>query len=210
VINLVAWFVHRELTATGNRENANCFSIDSYIAFVGDRFGFPQSRLSCAMSQRAPFSLKVFAARFAFFFCIWLTVADWKIADAPVGVAASVFALWISLTLMPPGDVDIRLVPLAKLTFRLLSCSIIAGVDVARRALLPRLDLNPGLVAVPLTLEPGDCRNLFLLYQSLQPGSLPAGAESGQLQVHCLDVGRPVIDGVAADEDLFKKAIGRG
>jgi multicomponent Na+:H+ antiporter subunit E len=164
------------------------------------------------MSQRAPFSLKVFAARFAFFFCIWLTVANWKIADTPVGVAASALALWISLPLMPPGDVNLRLrlVPLARLTFRLLNCSIIAGVDVARRALLPRLDLNPGFVAVPLTLQPGDCRNVFLLYQSLQPGTLPTGAEGGQLQVHCLDIGRPVLDGVAADEDLFKKAIGRG
>jgi multicomponent Na+:H+ antiporter subunit E len=111
---------------------------------------------------------------------------------------------------MPRGDVSLRLVPLAVLAFRLLSFSIIAGIDVARRALLPRLDLNPGLVAVPLTLEPATSRNAFLVYQSLQPGTLPTGAEGDELQVHCLDTSQPVVESVAADEALLKKAIDRG
>jgi multicomponent Na+:H+ antiporter subunit E len=161
------------------------------------------------MSRRTPFSIKSLASRFAFFLCIWLIVANWKIADLPVGVAASALALWISLILMPRGDVGLRLVPLAMLAFRLLSCSIIAGIDVARRALLPRLDLNPGFVAVPLTLQPGTRRNAFLVYQSLQPGTLPTGVEGGLLQVHCLDTSQPVIESVAADEALLKKAIDR-
>jgi len=161
------------------------------------------------MSRRAPFPIKVLAFRFAFFLCIWLIVANWKIADLPVGVTASALALWISLLLMPRSDVSLRLVPLAVLAFRLLSFSIIAGIDVARRALLPRLDLNPGFVAVPLTLPPGTSRNAFLVYQSLQPGTLPAGTEGDRLQVHCLDASQPVIESVAADEALLKKAIDR-
>jgi multicomponent Na+:H+ antiporter subunit E len=161
------------------------------------------------MSRRTPFSIKALAPRFAFFLCIWLIIANWKIADFPVGVAASALALWISLILIPGGDVSLRLVPLAVLAFRSLSFSIIAGVDVARRALLPRLDLNPGFVAVPLTLQPGTSRNAFLVHQSLQPGTLPAGVEGDQLQVHCLDTSQPVIESVAADEALLKKAIDR-
>jgi multicomponent Na+:H+ antiporter subunit E len=161
------------------------------------------------MSRRTPFSIKALASRFAFFLCIWLIVANWKIADLPVGIAASALALWISLIIVPRADVGLRIVPLAVLAYRLLSFSIIAGIDVARRALLPRLDLNPGFVAVPLTLEPGISRNAFLVYQSLQPGTLPTGAEGDQLQVHCLDASQPVIESVAADEALLKKAIDR-
>jgi multicomponent Na+:H+ antiporter subunit E len=161
------------------------------------------------MSRRTPFSIKALAFRFAFFLCIWLIVANWKTADFPVGVAASALALGISLFLMPRGDVSLRLVPLAVLTFRLLSFSIVAGIDVARRALLPRLDLNPGFVAVPLTLQPGTSRNAFLVYQSMQPGTLPTGVEGDQLQVHCLDTSQPVVESVAADEALLKEAIDR-
>ena len=161
------------------------------------------------MSRRTPFSIEALASRFAFFLCIWLIVANWKIADLPVGIAASALALWISLIIVPRADVGLRIVPLAVLAYRLLSFSIIAGIDVARRALLPRLDLNPGFVAVPLTLEPGISRNAFLVYQSLQPGTLPTGAEGDLLQVHCLDASQPVIESVAADEALLKKAIDR-
>jgi hypothetical protein len=40
------------------------------------------------MSRRTPFSIKALVSRFAFFLCVWLIVANWKIADLPVGVAA--------------------------------------------------------------------------------------------------------------------------
>jgi hypothetical protein len=103
-----------------------------------------------------------FVARFACFLGVWLVIANWKLSDLPIGIAASALALWISLRLTPPSAVNPRLVPSARLAFRLLSFSIIAGVDVARRALLPQVDLNPGFVSVALTLEPGASRNAFL------------------------------------------------
>jgi len=81
-------------------------------------------------------------------------------------------------------------------------------VDVARRALLPRLDLRPGFVAVPLTVPPGAARNAFLVYQSLQPGTSPTSAEDEMLQVHCLDISQPIAAAIMADEALFKKAVG--
>jgi multicomponent Na+:H+ antiporter subunit E len=148
------------------------------------------------------------AARYMFFLSVWLMIANWSDTDIQVGLLASALALWISLLLLPPTAARPRLVPLAKLSLRFLSCSIIAGIDVARRALLPRLDLRPGFVAVSLTLLPGDARNAFLVHQSLQPGTLPTSAEGGLLQLHCLDVGQPITAAVAADEALFKKAIG--
>jgi multicomponent Na+:H+ antiporter subunit E len=161
------------------------------------------------MIDRAPLSVISSATRFAFFFCIWLIVANWKLADLPVGITAAALALWISLRLSPSQPINLRLAPFARLISRLLTCSILAGIDIARRALLPRLDLRPGFVAVPLTLQPSESRSAFLLYQSLQPGTLPTSVEGAQLQVHCLDISLHVVEAIEADEALFKRVIGR-
>jgi multicomponent Na+:H+ antiporter subunit E len=161
------------------------------------------------MINRAPLSVISLATRFAFFFCIWLIVANWKLTDLPVGIAAAVLALWLSLRLPPSEPLNLRLAPFAGLISRLLTCSILAGIDIARRALLPRLDLRPGFVAAPLTLQAGENRNAFLLYQSLQPGTLPTGVEGGHLRVHCLDISQRVVEAIEADEALFKRVIGR-
>ena len=160
------------------------------------------------MTLRAPLKMKTLAVRFVFFLGVWLMIASWKKADLPVGLAASALAVWISLSLLPPTVVRPRFAALAKLSLRFLSSSIIAGVDVARRALLPRVDLRPGFVAVPLTVPPGPARNAFLVYQSLQPGTSPTSAEGEMLQVHCLDISQPIAATIVADETLFKKAIG--
>ena len=152
--------------------------------------------------------MKIVAARFAFFLGVWLMIADWKEEDIPIGFAASALALWISLSLLPPTNIRPRLVPLAKLTLRFLSYSIIAGLDVARRALLPRLDLRPGFVAVPFALPAGIVRNALLVYSSLQPGTLPTGAQGDSLIVHALDVSLPVAAELAKDEAQFARALG--
>lgn len=161
------------------------------------------------MINRVPLSIMLSTTRFTFFFCIWLVVASLKFADLPIGIAAAALALWISLRLWPPHPISLRPVPIARLTSRLLGCSILAGVDVARRALLPRLDLRPGFVTTPLSLQSGGTRSAFLLYESLQPGTLPTGVDSDHLQVHCLDISQPVIEAIEADEALFKRVIGR-
>lgn len=152
-------------------------------------------------------TMTALVARFIFFLSVWLMIASWKKEDLPIGFAASVLALWISLSLLPPTIVRPHFVPLAKLGLRFLSCTITAGADVARRALLPRLDLRPGFVAVPLALPPGVARNAFLAYSSLQPGTLPTSAEGEVLQVHGLDIMQPIAASIEADEALFKKAI---
>lgn len=161
------------------------------------------------MAHPAPLSIKLSTTRLIFFFCVWLVVANWKLVDLPVGIAASALALWISFALWPAYPIKLHLAPFARLTIRLLSCSILAGVDVARRALRLRLDLCPGFIATPLALQSGESRNAFLLYQSLQPGTLPTGLEGDHLQVHCLDIGHPVIEAIEADEALFRGVIGR-
>jgi multicomponent Na+:H+ antiporter subunit E len=160
------------------------------------------------MFFRAPFTMKAFSARFVFFLSVWLMIGGWNPEDLPVGLIASALALWISLSLLPPTLFRLHPAALVRLILRFLSSSIIAGVDVARRALQPQLDLRPGFVDVLLTLSPGAARSAFLVYQSLQPGTSPTSAEGEELQMHCLDISQPIAAAVVADEALFKKAIG--
>jgi multicomponent Na+:H+ antiporter subunit E len=85
--------------------------------------------------------------------------------------------------------------------------SIVAGADVARRALDPRLPLRPGFVAYPVYFPPGTARNVFTALTSLLPGTVPAGDERGQLVYHCLDVDQPVLSQLAAEEAALSEAL---
>jgi multicomponent Na+:H+ antiporter subunit E len=100
---------------------------------------------------------------------------------------------------------------MAGLVLRFLRQSIVAGTDVARRALDPRLPLRLGVVAYPVQLAPGATRNTFCTLSSLLPGTLPAGSdERGALLVHCLDIGEPIVAQLTEEESLLVRAVGHG
>src|ERR1700756_4247535 len=89
--------------------------------------------------------------------------------------------------------------------------SIVAGADVAWRALDPRLPLRPGFVNYPAWLPAGAALDAFCAFMSLAPGTLAAGSnESGPMVVHCLDVGQRVSSNLTADEERFARALGYG
>jgi multicomponent Na+:H+ antiporter subunit E len=95
----------------------------------------------------------------------------------------------------------------SKLVVRFASQSIIAGLDVARRALDPRMPLRPGFVTYPVRFPPGPARNTFTTLTSLLPGTVPAGDEHGQLVYHCLDIDQPVVSQLAAEEAALTRAM---
>jgi multicomponent Na+:H+ antiporter subunit E len=148
--------------------------------------------------------------RAAMFLVFWLIlVGGPDPADRPAGILAIATATWASLRLLPAGRR--RLVPtaLARLALRFFRQSIVAGADVAWRALDPRLPLRPGFVVYPARLPPPALQALCTL-ASLSPGTLPAEVNaSGAILVHCLDVGQPVAFNLAADERLLTQALGR-
>ena len=118
-------------------------------------------------------------------------------------------ATWTSLRLLPPGRWRVSPLGLARLALRFPRQSVMAGVDVARRALDPRLPLRPGFVTYRRGLPPGPARDAFCALASLLPGTLPVGTnEDGTLLVHCLDVEQPVAAQLAAEEALFVRALG--
>jgi multicomponent Na+:H+ antiporter subunit E len=139
----------------------------------------------------------------------WLLLTGANTADLPAGIPAVGAATWASLRLLPPGARRARVVALAGIALRIARQSLAAGVDVARRALSPRLPLRPGFVSHPLRFPPGPARDAFCTLTSLLPGSVPSGTDAnGALWVHCLDLDQPVAAQLAADEARLARALG--
>jgi multicomponent Na+:H+ antiporter subunit E len=127
------------------------------------------------------------------------------------GIGAAVLATWVSLVLLPPDPVLAHIRPLAVLglAVRFIGTSVVAGLDIARRAFSPSLPLKLGYHHYPVGLPPGTSRNLFMSVTSLMPGTLPAGTdESGRLIYHCLDVDQPVLQELAQEEAELDAALG--
>ena len=147
------------------------------------------------------------AWRAAWFGCLWLVLAGADLGDIPAATAAVAAATWASLRLLAPNASRRSLRAIVQLVFLFLYHSIVAGADVARRALDPRLPLCPGFVAYPTGLSPGMRRNVFTTLTSLLPGTVPTGEENGQLLYHCLDVEQPVVAELAAEEAALVRAL---
>lgn len=131
-------------------------------------------------------------------------------SDVAVGVLVALAAAGSSVWLHPPGDRAIRLVPLAGFVARFMRDSLVAGVDVARRAFAPGMPLRPGFVTYVPELLPGDARVLFTDISSLMPGSVPVGIESnGAVVFHCLDTSQPVVAQLGELEARLAVVLGR-
>ena len=143
------------------------------------------------------------------FFGFWLVLTGADAGDLAAGLVATVAATWASLRLMPAQQWGLRPIKLAQFALHFLRQSIVAGIDVALRALDPRLPLRPGFVVYPARLPPGMKLDTFCAIMSLLPGTLPCGpAEGNGLTIHCLDVTQPVVEQLAAEEALFMQALG--
>jgi multicomponent Na+:H+ antiporter subunit E len=142
--------------------------------------------------------------RFVAYLALWLVLIGFSVTDLAVGVVTAACATWVSVLLLPVTGRRLSPAALARLAVRLPWQSLVAGVDVARRALDPRLPLQPGFITYSTGLANGPGRNAFRALTSLQPGTLPVSVEeSGDLQIHCLDTGQPVAAQLAAEEALF-------
>ena len=149
--------------------------------------------------------------RGAGFLLLWLVLMQTtKPADLAIGASASLAATWVSLRLLPPAAGCVRFRRLLALLPHFLKESVLAGIDVARRAFTPRLPLRPGFVTCPLAFPPGFARNSFAAITSLLPGSVPADEGEGGLIYHCLDTAAPVVEQLWKEERLLARALVAG
>ena len=146
--------------------------------------------------------------RGAAFFLLWmLLMQSLKPADVVVGLLTCVGATWTSLRLMPPATGCVHFGKLLTLLPHFLWESVLAGIDVARRAFHPRMPLSTGLVTCPLSFPPGFARNTFATITSLLPGSVAADEAEGVVVYHCLDDKSPVVEQLWKEERLLTKAL---
>jgi multicomponent Na+:H+ antiporter subunit E len=164
------------------------------------------------MSQAPrPRAWRAILVRGAGYFLLWMIMAGGQPANIAPGLGAAVLATWISLVLLPPDPALANIRPLAvlRLAVRFIWTSVVAGLDIARRAFSPSLPLKLGYLHYPVGLPPGTSRNLFTSVTSLMPGTLPAGTdESGHLIYHCLDVEQPVLQELGQEEAQLVAALG--
>jgi multicomponent Na+:H+ antiporter subunit E len=145
------------------------------------------------------------------FFLLWmLLMQSLKRADLIMGVFACIGATSVSLRLLPPSSGCLHFGKLLALMPHFLWESVLAGIDVARRALSPRMSLSPGLVTCPLAFPPGFARNTFATITSNLPGSVATGDVEGILVYHCLDTTAPVVEQLWKEERLLAGALVAG
>jgi multicomponent Na+:H+ antiporter subunit E len=146
--------------------------------------------------------------RGAAFFLLWmLLLPSLKTGDLVVGVLASIGATWVSLRLLPPACGCLQFGQLLALLPHFVWESVLAGVDVARRAFHPGMPLQPGFVTCPLGFPPGFARNTFATITSLLPGSVAAEDAESAVAYHCLDEASPVVEQIWKEERLLAKAL---
>lgn len=149
--------------------------------------------------------------RSALFFSIWLVMVGGEAATLVPALVAAAMATWASFALWPVQSDSPRVQALAMLglVLRFGWGSLVAGLDIAKRAFSPGPPLDPGFVVYTPRLPDGAARNLFMSVTSLMPGTLCTATEdSGALVFHCLDVGQPVLRQLAEEEARLGAALG--
>ncbi|ETW97993.1 MAG: hypothetical protein ETSY1_20595 [Candidatus Entotheonella factor] len=131
--------------------------------------------------------------RAGWFALLWWIVTKGEPGSWVVGLPAVVTATWLSVTLLPEQAWRWRILGAVRLLGYFLWQSIIGGLDVAWRALHPRLPMSPGLYTYPLRLAPGPAQTLLANIVSLLPGTLSAALQENQLTLHVVDTSQPIL-----------------
>jgi len=123
--------------------------------------------------------------RAVLFALLWWMLTDGAVDSWLVGAPVVLCAALISVLLLPAFSCSltgiVRFVPF------FLWRSLDGGVDVARRALHPRLPISPALFGYRWRLPPGLPRVFMANTVSLLPGTLSAEFDEKHLHVHVLD-----------------------
>ena len=145
---------------------------------------------------------------------IWGILTRWNTSAWLVGLPTVLLTLFVLDRLWPqPRQLwQIQTARLPGFAIWFLWHSLRGGLDVARRALQPRMPLHPGFVRYQLTLEPGPSRVFLVNCLSLLPGTLSAELNGDELILHALDTGADVLAEARRAELRVKKlyAIAKG
>lgn len=116
---------------------------------------------------------------------IWWALTDGNPSSWWIGIPAVLVALITSFALMTPCSLSwvglLRFIPFFFIR------SLLGGMDVARRALLIRMPIQPDIVIFPMQLEQELPKVMVANVASLLPGTLSAEIHHDALHLHVLD-----------------------
>jgi multicomponent Na+:H+ antiporter subunit E len=132
----------------------------------------------------------------------WLALLWWAISGADVeswlvGIPVVLVSAAVAVVPGPPPDWRVSMRGLMRFLPFFIWRSCVGGVDVAVRALDPRLPISPSLERHALRLSPGGpARVFFVNIVSLLPGTLVAQLHDDHVTVHVLRGGSSAVDGL--------------
>lgn len=136
---------------------------------------------------------------------IWLILTGGRADGWLPGVVVVIPAAVASLLLPATHAWSWRLAGLCRFLPFFLRRSLLAGLDVARRALAPDPKLRPGLHRYYWRLPPGPARLFFANTVSLLPGTLSIGLDREKLLIHTLDGNRELDKELSILEEMVNR-----
>lgn len=124
-------------------------------------------------------------------FGAWLALTEGRIDGLIVGVPVTMLATLTIYWLRGPSPLAPRLAQLIPFALFFVGNSLLGGIDVACRALLPRMPIEPGFVQFRTRIEHESARVFFANAVSLLPGTLSARLDGCEIYVHVLDTSQP-------------------
>jgi multicomponent Na+:H+ antiporter subunit E len=134
-----------------------------------------------------PVVMRAAAGRTALFVLLWLVLTDGDVRSPVLALLLIGASAALSLRMVPPVESSWRPLAAVRLGTFFLRESLHGGVDVALRALDPRLPIDPLIVDHRIRLPDGPARVLFVASVSLLPGTLSTRIDRETLRVHLLD-----------------------
>jgi multicomponent Na+:H+ antiporter subunit E len=125
--------------------------------------------------------------RFLLFAAVWWALAEGRFHAPLLALGVVLAATVVSLATIPASWRAPAPAALARFGWFMLRNSTAAGIDVARRALHPRLPISPGFVNFMTVLPAGAPRAFLAATIGLLPGSLCAELDGDRVEVHLLD-----------------------
>jgi multicomponent Na+:H+ antiporter subunit E len=151
---------------------------------------------------------RLLVVRPAGFAVLWVVLHEGELRGWGFALVAIVLGTALSHRLLPArGRAGFRPVGLVRLAGLFLTQSVSGGVDVARRAVDPRLPVRPGMVELDLEADDLSTRVGVAALVSLLPGTICVRAEH-RMRVHSIDVGTDVTARVRAAERSVIRALG--
>lgn len=152
---------------------------------------------------------RAFVFRSLFFALLWLVLTGGTASAWAYGAMAAATAGALSLGLYPADRQGVQIWRAALFVPTLFVRGFLGGLDVARRAIDPRLPIEPGWVRFQLGNRNDEANVLLGGVISILPGTLSAGPQDCQMDVHVLNSSGSDLAKLAEEERRVLALFGR-